>query len=69
MQDLRLGGLKRRLCHIRRILKDYLCGKIDCIEELEEGVLNVICDESANGKALDFRGHKQAFSANVLSHQ
>ena len=69
VQDLRLGGLRQRLCHIRRILKDYLCGKIDCIEELEEGVLNVICDESANGKALDFRGHKQAFSANVLSHQ
>ena len=68
MQDLRLGGLKQRITHIRKILSDYVNGKTDRVEELEEGVLNVICDEASNGKGLDFRSHRQSFSANVLSH-
>ena len=68
VQDLRLGGLKQRITHIRKILSDYVNGKTDRVEELEEGVLNVICDEASNGKGLDFRSHRQSFSANVLSH-
>ena len=69
VQDLRLGGLKQRITHIRQILLDYVNGKIDKIEELEDGVLNVFCDESLNGKGLDCRGHRQSFSANILTHQ
>ncbi len=68
VQDLRLGGLKQRIINVRQILQDYVLGKIDKVEELEEGVLNVICDESLNGKGLDYRGHRRCFSANVLSH-
>ena len=68
VQDLRLGGLKQRITHIRKILSDYVSGKIDKVEELEEGVLNVHCDENGNGKGLDVRGHRHMFSANVLSH-
>ena len=68
VQDLRLGGLKQRITHIRKILSDYVNGKTDRVEELEEDVLNVICDENSNGKGLDFRSHRQSFSANVLSH-
>ena len=68
VQDLRLGGLKQRITHIRKILSDYVSGKIDVVEELEEGVLNVHCDDKGNGKGLDVRGHRHMFSANVLSH-
>ena len=68
VQDLRLGGLKQRITHIRKILTDYINGKTERVEELEEGVLSVVCDENANGKGLDFRSHKQSVSANVLSH-
>ncbi len=68
VQDLRLGGLKQRITHIRKILTDYISGKTDKVEELEEGVLNVFCDESINGKGVDIRGHRHMFSANVLSH-
>ena len=69
VQDLRLGGLKQRITHIQKILQAYVAGKIDKVEELEEGVLNVFCDETANGKGLDCRGHRQSFSANILTHQ
>jgi hypothetical protein len=68
VQDLRLGGLKQRITHARKIISDYLCGKTDKIEELEEGVMNIFCDESLNGKGLDFRNHKYIFSANILTH-
>ncbi len=68
VQDLRLGGLKQRITHIRKMLTDYVNGKTDKVEELEEGVLNVFCDENLNGKGLDFRGHRHSFSANILSH-
>ena len=68
IQDLRLGGLKQRITHIRKMLTDYVNGKTDKLEELEESVLNVLCDENANGKGVDIRGYRHLFSANVLSH-
>ncbi len=37
--DIRLGGLIHRLAHCRRILEDYLRGKREVIEELEEDIL------------------------------
>ncbi len=68
VQDLRLGGLKQRITHSGKLLTDYVSGKIDRLEELEEDVLNVFCDENINGKGVDIRGHRHMFSANVLSH-
>jgi len=68
IQDLRLGGLKHRIAHAKRILTDYVNGKTDRIEELEEGVLNIFCKEELNGKTLDFRGHRFIVSANIVTH-
>ena len=65
VQDYRLGGLKQRVIHCRQTLKDYLSGKIDKIEELEEPVLSVICNDKANGKGIDFRPFSQIFTANI----
>ncbi len=39
VQDLRLGGLIRRLDACRRRILDYVNGKIDCIEELDQPLL------------------------------
>ena len=36
VQDIRLGGLQRRLEHCRKRLADYLEGKLEKLEELEE---------------------------------
>ena len=38
-QDIRLGGLMQRVAHCRRILSEYLAGRRDRIEELEEHIL------------------------------
>lgn len=38
-QDIRLGGLMKRVAHCRRILSEYLAGRRDRIEELEEHIL------------------------------
>lgn len=39
VQDLRMGGLKQRIIHCTERLDQYLRGRIDRIEELEENIL------------------------------
>ena len=39
VQDIRLGGLERRLKTCKRVLEEYLKGERDRIEELEEDIL------------------------------
>ena len=53
VQDIRLGGLRQRLAHCRKILERYLAGELDSIEELEEPL-------------LDFRGNGSAFAQQPL---
>ena len=67
VQDYRLGGLKQRLCNARILIKDYLCGKLDSLPELEENVLSAICEEEMNGGAIDERGFTRQVTANVFS--
>lgn len=54
VQDYRLGGLKGRVLHCKRMLQDYLDGKTMRVEELEEGILSVICTPQADGKSIWF---------------
>ncbi len=49
VQDIRLGGLMRRVRHCRRMLEDYLAGNTGQIEELEDTL-------------LDFEGNGETFS-------
>lgn len=67
IQDYRLGGLKQRILHCMQILQDYLNGNTEAIEELDEEVLNVLCNDGSNGQGIDFRSFKQIISAGVLS--
>ncbi len=67
VQDIRLGGLGRRMRHCRTILKDYLEGRLPRIEELEEPLL----DFAGGGSALAqrpvlFNNWRQTATANVL---
>ena len=42
LHEMRLGGLLLRLESCREVLKDYLAGKIDKIEELEAPVIKFV---------------------------
>lgn len=48
VQDIRLGGLKQRTAHCKMMLEDYISGKTQKIDELEE-------------KLLDYKGNGEEF--------
>ena len=56
IHDIRLGGLKQRLCACRQTLTDYLGGKIEKIPELEE-------------KLLDYHGKEKYLVAAAKYHR
>ena len=64
--DYRIGGLKKRIDNVHRTLAEYINGNDEVFEELEEGILNVMCDETLNGKGIDYRSYKRIASANLL---
>lgn len=51
IQDIRLGGLKQRVKHCKKMLEDYISGKVDRIYELDEKLL----DFSGNGDNFNKR--------------
>ncbi len=64
IQQHRLGGVKQRLISCRKVLNDYLKGKISNIEELEQPVLPYKKED----KRIDFNYYAKTISANVYSH-
>jgi hypothetical protein len=68
VQDYRIGGLKQRLLNCKRVIEEYLDGKIERIAELEEPVLSVVCNEEMDGMGVDARTIKEVITANVFSH-
>ncbi len=50
VQDLRIGGLRQRLLSTKRKLDEYLDGRLEKVDELEEAIL----DYSGNGKEYTF---------------
>lgn len=58
--DMRLGGLKQRIISVKRILEDYISGKTQKIEQLEEerlplfkgGENTVVCNKDWTGIAV-----------------
>ncbi len=53
VQDMRIGGLKQRICHCRQRLMAFAAGEVQQIEELEE-------------KRLDFEGNGDVFCQKPL---
>lgn len=67
VQDIRLGGLGRRLRHCRAVLEDYLKGAIQRIEALEEPPLDFAGGgERLEGGPLLFNSWQETVTAGVL---
>ena len=66
VQDYRLGGLKQRVLHCAELVQAYVIGRSEGIEELEESVLSVLCNDDSNGKGIDFRGVDKMLTANIF---
>ena len=66
IQDLRMGGLSRRVKHCRDRLQAYVDGKLAHIEELEAPVLDIQGEQSVCGEALLYTGWTSIVSTNVL---
>lgn len=63
VQDMRLGGLIMRLKNCRATINDYLNGKTDRIEELEQPVLP-LNENHKKGTVVGFNDHVQNITAN-----
>jgi hypothetical protein len=67
VQDIRIGGLCRRLDACRRRLLDYAKGNIDRIEELEGELLPVRPDKKdIEGESISFNSYGSSATANIL---
>lgn len=66
VQDIRLGGLAKRLRHSAERLRAYADGALQQIEELEEPVLSVWCDPNGEAGPTCYNTWSQIASANVL---
>ena len=67
VQDIRIGGLNRRLQSCADRLNAYLCGDVAKIEELEETLLPCNTDLEP-GKAIGCNNHHFIASVNVMAH-
>lgn len=68
VQDLRLGGLARRLRSCRERLICYLNGKMECIAELEEDILSfhAFGQEATGSGAISLNSWAMAASVNLI---
>ena len=67
IQDLRLGGCIQRAISCRARILDYVNGRIDSIQELDEPLLSWPSEES-DGLARCLCLHEELVSANVFGH-
>jgi len=66
VQDIRIGGLIRRIKHCKARLAKYIDGGIGKIEELEEPQLDVICRTADNG-AICYNSWEKTVSTNTIA--
>ena len=68
VQDMRIGGLRQRICHCKKRLEAYLSGDIAKIEELDEQLLDLMGNgECFEKKPIRFPWWKEIVSANVVT--
>lgn len=63
VQDIRLGGLIRRIMHCRSRILKYVNGEIERIEELEEPLLNI---SEENRTYITFNSWDRSVTSNVI---
>lgn len=66
VQDIRLGGLSRRIQSCLDRLEDLYQGRIQVIEELEEEQLDIRGEHGVPGEALSFNSWSMNVTANVV---
>ena len=66
VQDVRLGGLIRRVKNCTERLQDYVAGKTDRIEELEENILFLYGTSEDNKHPLHFNRWHESVSTSVI---
>ncbi len=66
VQDIRIGGLLRRIKHCTVRLEKYVAGEIERLEELEEPALHPFCATEFEKGAVCFNSWGLAATCNVL---
>lgn len=66
VSDIRIGGLIQRLMHIQEMVQDYIDGKIDKIEELEEARMSLQIGKSANEVSVVYNDYRTTVTAGIL---
>ncbi len=67
IHDIRLGGLMARLEHAARRIEEYLCGKRERLEELEEGILPEALTQKQTGDTYFCPRWAKYISANGIA--
>jgi len=66
VQDIRIGGLIRRIKHCKNRLLQYINGEIVRIEELEEPLLDVLCRKD-DTSSLCYNSWEKSVSSNTIA--
>jgi len=66
VQDIRIGGLIRRVKHCKTRIQEYVDGNIDRIEELHEPMLDLNCRENDNS-IISYNSWELSVSANNVA--
>jgi len=64
--NMRIGALLQRIKYAEKRLKKFVDGEIDCIEELEEDVLDIMCGSSEK-EAIFLPFWDEIVSSNVIN--
>ena len=67
VQDARLGGLIMRLKTCKERIVDYVEGRLEKIEELEEEILPLPFSKKPKGTPIDYGSYGRIVTANVLT--
>ena len=64
VQDIRIGGLIRRIEHSKKRIIQFIDGEISCLEELEEQPLDI--KNRGNCSHLEFNSWRDTATANII---
>ena len=67
VQDIRIGGLIRRIRHCKDRILQYIEGEIAEIEELKEPVLDVNCRSEENNGPVNYNSWEKIVSTNTVA--
>lgn len=66
VSDIRIGGVMQRLMHVQEMIQDYIDGKIDRVEELEEERRSLQIGKSQNEVSVIYNDYRTTVTAGIL---